>query len=95
VAWWHNGWRRTCNQEVAGSNPGHVAADRCVGSIMFSGCASVSACVCASGHEIPVGMISYEPMDGISPNFGREDLKVEGSKSRSQQGQILQRILLF
>jgi len=44
------------------------ATDRCGGGIMFSGCLSVSACV--RPGVCPVSMISYKPVDGISPDFG-------------------------
>jgi len=69
------------------------------GCIIFSGCPSVtvsvrpSVCMCVRR----VSTMSYKPIDGISPNFGwrcssRDRwtdyvLKVEGSRSRSQQGQ--------
>jgi len=45
--------------------------DRCGGGIVFSGCASVSSCVCpVVSPEKFVSTISWKPVNEISPNFG-------------------------
>ena len=44
---------------------------------MFSGCLSVSACVCGHPGVCPVSLMSYKPVDGISVIVAGGDIHID------------------